>query len=448
MPIEVKSRELMAALILAYTAARKGFRVYVGSHASITTALLTKPYLGGIYFDKSTQPKSLFDFVKAKCEYICVLDYEISPSVSVEILKKLIPQRIYDYASEFVDRFYVCGKESELVANSIFSSEKVKDMGWPKWDLYRPPSRDTLFRNIKLANKEQCPYLVFASSYRYLIPPKKMLNFRKPGLIQPNERVTLEYKENHYKNFLIAVEELLKFDKDPDFPFVFVKPHHNESSREWRRALKGCQKTIVVSHRDSLDALIYHSNGLIHAGTTAAIHAWLMNKPLYFLTKASIKSRHLVTFQLSKFLLFANSDSAHRKGGVATVEENPEYSEQILNTFLTLRQPSNSLNLTEDLLGLNTVPSHRVSRFGFHRQQLSLRSARRALGLIRDELLWLLRKTNMGSQFHYLGTGIRKQEIKYFLSKFSFMLDGQTKEKVKLRQIGLNLIEIELKGVN
>lgn len=452
MPIEVKSRELLASLILAYTAARKGFRVYIGSHASITTAIMSKRSPGGIYLDKSTQPKSFLEFIKNKCDYICVLDYEVSPSVSRDQLKKFIPQRFYDSSPDFIDRLYVCGKESSSLSSLFFSGEKVKNVGWPKWDLYRSPLRNALFESGRIPKRGSRPYLVFASSFRYLIPPAKMIHFPKPGVIQPNDRTSLEYKEEYYRKFLIAVEELLKLDKDPDFPYVIVKPHHSESSREWRKALNGARKTFVVSHRHSLDSLIYHSSGLIHAGTSAAIHAWLMNKPLYFLPKASNASRHIVTLQLSKFLLSLDPDTSDKNKFLTTVLDNPEYSEQIMDSFLTLHQPSNSLRLTDDLISLETKHSKPLSRLEFHKQQISLRSARRAIGLIRDELLWILRRTNMGSQFHYLGTGIQSREINGFLHKFTAVSDQFTavsdqklEDQVKSRQIGINLVEIELK---
>jgi hypothetical protein len=94
---------------------------------------------------------------------------------------------------------------------------------------------------------------------------------------------------------------------------------------------------------------------------------------------------------------------------------------------------------------LETKHSSPLSRLEFHKQQISLRSARRALGLIRDELLWILRKTNMGSQLHYLGTGIRSREIDRFLHKFNALSDRKLEDQVKTRQIGINLVEIEFK---
>ena len=82
-PIELKNRELDSQVILAAEACLRGFRVYLGSHAAIYTALRTKKFRAGIFLDKGTKVESLTKWIKTKCERVFILDQELSPSLQV-----------------------------------------------------------------------------------------------------------------------------------------------------------------------------------------------------------------------------------------------------------------------------------------------------------------------------------------------------------------------------
>jgi len=140
-PIELKNRELDSQVLLAAKACSMGFRVYIGSHAAIYRALRSRKNCTGIYLDKGTQIAPLTKWIKAKCQYLFILDQELNPSVQLADYhhdKNLVSTRFYPGTKEMVDGFFCVGPVIYDQADSYFKSKKlIHDSGWPRIDLQK-----------------------------------------------------------------------------------------------------------------------------------------------------------------------------------------------------------------------------------------------------------------------------------------------------------------------
>lgn len=446
-PIEIKNRELLGAMFLALHAIRLGCRVYVGTHAAIHRALEVKKDLGGIYFDKSTQPQDLLRAIREKCDRVCILDIELTPSLTTKAMETFLPQRIYSGSLSLIDRFYVCGDIAERKAKETIDKFKVRNLGWPKWDIYRFVLSGALqakfYKDYK--NKARAgDYLVFTPSFRYLKDPKIMENFRKPGIIQPSERTSLSYKQQRYLRFRRCVELLNFISKDNNCPTIVVKPHHGESSKDWRKALGRNTKIKVVSNNQDLDELIFSSVGLVHAGSTSAIHAWLLKKPVFLFKEVSDPEASGVLSKISKYVITKDTKFSLQSGESLGAKLNDEFAPDSFMDNITLPKEGSTSAVALDLLTLRSNPVPPISKVKFLSGYLTARAIKRLLGLIRDEILWLSKRTNVYPQSHAIGTGIRSRQLKSIVYFFLRSLPADVSENsVRIRTVGLNLIEFE-----
>ena len=94
--IEIKSREYDSQILLAAYAARRGYRVYLGTHAAIYALLRKKKKKEGILLDKSTQPRERMLWLRKKVDRYCILDAELSPILIETVAREEFPTRIYE----------------------------------------------------------------------------------------------------------------------------------------------------------------------------------------------------------------------------------------------------------------------------------------------------------------------------------------------------------------
>ena len=86
---------------------------------------------------------------------------------------------------------------------------------------------------------------------------------------------------------------------------------------------------------------------------------------------------------------------------------------------------------------LAATPSLRHAKLKLVFSQFSMKSFRRALGLLRDEIYWNLGKTNINSQLHFVPGGLDRKRIDMVMkldSKFA---------QVRYRRMTINLWEFD-----
>lgn len=441
LPVEIKQRELVSLLLISAEAIKLGFRVYLGSHAALNSLLRNSQAKNGVYLDKSFQPLETMEMLSLAVERIVIMDIELSPILESNELNSMIPQRIYQDTRDFCVRYYVATNHIKELALNWFPEHIVKVVGWPRFNVAHQHSLSLYATQAQRLSEKFGTFLVFASGYRYLVDPRLTTHLKAPGIIQQSERNTLEYKIENFNLFKNAVKLLRLWDQNAEVPTIVVKPHPSENPKHWVRALKGARKTLVYLDQcdNSSYPLIMASQGVIHSGSTLSLEAKILGKSLYFSPSSSLIRRHHIARALSEFSVDEISHptivNSNIKSDSSKVRNNPYFDVSIVESILQETSLNSAKEIAMDLSGIATNDSDPFSRSYFLAKILSRKSAKRAVGLIRDEALWKLGKLVISSQANSIPGGISSTEIKHILDKISIV-------SLKVRQIGINLVEI------
>ncbi|MDD5120699.1 MAG: hypothetical protein PHR84_05265 [Candidatus Omnitrophica bacterium] len=287
-PIEIINRELDYKLFLACMCLKKSNRVFVGQHDAIFR--LTKYLRGGVYIGKNIfreeWPFSNIERYMAikKNGFVLVhLDEEGAVYYGMdEGWKSCLSRRLDPRVLSKDDFICTWGNYQNAYYRSLTPacSEHIRTVGYPKFDLYKPPFRDyfqpkadelkskygdfiLVNTNFVYANYGLGPTKIFTSYFGYLIND---LTARKQYL----KRWSLENKI--FADFIDLINILsLEFPNTN----IIVRPHPCEDSRMYRTIFDGV-RNIKVVHEGSVVPWILASKTLIHNGCTTAIEAYFL----------------------------------------------------------------------------------------------------------------------------------------------------------------------------
>jgi surface carbohydrate biosynthesis protein len=408
--IEIKNREYVSQIFLSLKAALKGYRVYLGTHAAIYSLLRTKKTRTGIFLDKSLQPESRMKSVLKSVEYFCVLDAELSPYFTEEYWMEEIPGRIYPNSDELVDKFLVVNEEIAKVAAFHFTEQKSKVVvtGWPRIELWRGLNSEIYSHEVLKIQEKYGKFLLFASNFGNLQNP---IDTESISAVPPKttKESNLESQIQNYKNFKEAIKMIRKWDADPSMPTIIIRPHPSERISIWRKELKKTKKTFVV-RGGPISPWVLASNGVIQHRSTVSIEAFLSGKPVFALVLSEKQQNYQNGWFLSKYLLDKNTKNIGRN--FEGVELNPDHDPEIVKSLLPDFEVSSTDSILKLFDQLLSKSEKRHSSIKLILGKVQLISLRRGLGLVRDEIYWFLRKTNINPQSHFVPRGLDVKTIK------------------------------------
>ena len=439
LPIEIKQREYDAQILLAVKAAIKGYRVYVGSHAAVFALLRNKKISSGIFLDKGLPDPERLTWLRSKCKQVWVMDAEVSPIHTKEILNRELPSRLYPEGIKLIDRYLVVGHEAYLAATKIFGLDKHKVFvsGWPRLEILDMPGRKIYDEEVEEIKSKYPDFLLFASSFGTVRNPVEVENQRSATLYETTPFWSKSILQARYTNFLHTIQCLREWDADPRVPTIIVRPHVSESKKIWLAGLSGLKKTFV-ENAGNATSWICASSGVIHQGSTLSIQSSILNKEVFFLKSASLEEyssipemiSQVIVDKLSPPLSQSQRDDSHL---------NSSYSSQILASVIYVPREGAISKILEELGSVEDLPENRITRRKLLISQLQLRGIRRGLGLIRDEIYWNLGRINMHPQSKSIPGGLGKKEIKRVLKSLSLS------DSVRVTRQTLNLWEFEAK---
>ena len=409
LPIEVKQREFDAQVLLAARAAKRGYQVFIGTHASIYQLIRNNKIPSGLILDKSLPDPKNIEMLYEKCQLIWVMDAEISPILTEETIKQELPSRLFSAGIRKIDKFLMVGNVSYETATNIFADQKSKVIksGWPRLDLTGKFGLSFYHSETEKIKSKYSNYFLFASSFGGNKDPKKVYKQRKGKNFKPSEFWSDKAIQQRYEKFITAVNILKKWDNDPNVPTIIVRPHVNESVKIWKKALGKLNKTFVESDGNAT-AWIYASSGVIHQGSTIALQSFLCDKPIFFLKEAAIKNYSINAEKISN-LIVSTKNPPRFLDHLESLKSSSSY--KIVNEHV--HSPTNgSAEYILDQIDLSLNQSNGViSKFKLLKSQICLNSLRRALGLIRDEIQWRLGLINIYPQSVAINNGLRKKDI-------------------------------------
>jgi len=325
----------------------------------------------------------------------------------------------------------------EKVAKDYFSdsSALVVMTGWPRIEMWMQDPKLLHYEKIIDIKGKFGKFLLFTSSFGNVRDPLVTQHLSNADPIRETEFNTLENMIKQHSNFKETIKLLQQWDSDNTVPSIVVRPHTSEPVSVWKRELGRLHKTHVVQEGD-ISPWLMAAEGLIHYGSTSAIQAFYSEKIIFKLKDLSDLSISYITTSISKYVL--DEESVFSDFDFSRLELNPEYSPENLNRYIF--NPTNGAVAkvidTFDSLVAKPSSRHRKSQLVF--SQLNLKSFRRALGLLRDEIYWNLGKTNINSQLHFVPGGLDRRRIKAIVEMYPKFSD------VRYRRMTINLWEFEL----
>jgi surface carbohydrate biosynthesis protein len=433
--IEIKNREYISNILLAFACTLRGYRVYLGTHAAIYALVRKKSTKDGIFLDKSTQPKERMLWNREKTEYYCILDPELSPILPKAALSEGFRSRMYTGSEDLFDRFFVVGESTAKVANDNIkeSSSRVRITGWPRIDVWRNLNDKLYADEVNKIRMNNGDFLLFLPSFGNIRDPEitsKLANADPINLtlLNDSELATLQHA-----NFKKMVNLLRLWDQDASLPRIVVKVHPSEPIPEWRRALKGLRKTYLVSEGE-ISPWIIASSGVIHHGSTGAVEAYFAMKPVIIVKEITVPYLLPIASGISEYELspdYAIEDFSFFK------TRNTDFNPLILDEAITTPKAGAVAQIIDILNELKVTTSKPHKRHLLILSQIRRKSFRRALGLLRDEIYWHFGKTNINSQLHFVPGGLDKRRINKVKA-----IDPDFAQ-VKIRRMTVNLWEFD-----
>lgn len=434
--MEIKNREYDSQILLAAEAVLRGYRVYLGTHAAIYALLKNKKSRAGIYLDKSTQPAHRMAWVRLRTETYCILDAELSPMISENILREIFPSWVYENSEKLIDKFFVVGPTASLIAKEYFkeNSSIVKITGWPRIDIWEKYGSLIYEKEIVNIQKRYGHFFLFASNFGVVRDPETTQHLKNPDSISETTLVSFETVKSNFENFKRAVKLIKKWDSDDSFPPIVLRPHPSEPISVWKKELGSMKKTRIVSTGD-ITQWILASQGIIHAGSTSSIQAYYAKKPVFLLSNLTNPIVETMGQRISNYLLSSQPEISGLD--FTSTTNNPDYSPNSLEDTITKPYGGSInqiLNVFDDLLNTPCSAHRRVPLFF---SQVNFKSLRRAGGLLKDELYWKWGRINIHSQMQVIPWGLDRRRIKKILA-----IDPKF-HQIQIRRMALNLWEFD-----
>jgi len=310
LPIEGKAREFAPKVFLAITAAKKNFRVFLGSQASINRMIYNKKSSGGVYFFKGGLDIKNVKKIKKKCPNFVILDEEVGPGD--ENPQFTMRYRIEKNIENEIDSYYVLGKETFEIGKKIFNKIKSRIIlsGWPRIDYFLASAKlDKESKLKKSIKKKYGNFILFISDYG-----QTSMRMVKLTHMQYSQKLDLSKKYNKKKLYEIdssnkrALKEFEKFililknlDKENSIPTIIVRPHPLEDHEPWEK-LKKSFSNIKIIFEGELEPWLYASKGVIHKGCSSAIQAYYANKPQAYLSLDKKNIRNALPYKISRHI--------------------------------------------------------------------------------------------------------------------------------------------------
>ncbi|MDZ5606279.1 surface carbohydrate biosynthesis protein [Bacillus pseudomycoides] len=264
LPIESKTRELDAKLLLTYYAIKENYNVILGTHTPIFSHLTFLP--NGIIFSKGTP------YGDARKEHMAnakKLGYTL---VELDEEGLFLNNPYYDrlgrddHYVKILEHVYCWGDVQKQIITNNFPEfkETFHITGHPRFDLLKKKFRSLYSDEVTTIKQQFGDFILVNTRFT-------QYNHFIRGL-NPNER----YIKKIYEHFIELVKELS--GKYPNLNIV-VRPHIHEGLDIYLKELAD-YKNVFVAHEGNIVMWILASKAVIHNRCTTGIEAFLLDKPV------------------------------------------------------------------------------------------------------------------------------------------------------------------------
>ena len=289
-PVENQVRELDPKLLLACTAAQRGFSSVIGSRRELEFRIDSYPR--SIYLSKSMTGRSLIFFRLAK-----KFDHEIV-TWDEEALVHLPPEtyfsrRLHPEAIQQVSHLFAWGQGNVDLWRQypqLPDSLPIHSVGNPRTDMLRPEMQPFYKDEVQALRDTYGDFLLINTNFNHVNAFGPDMNLfqpvEKPGDIAKFGRaakgMSREYAEdlwNHKKAVFEDFQQMIP-QLEKAFPQlnIVVRPHPTEQHTVYKDIAAQCSR-VHVTNQGNVVPWILATRAVLHNGCTTGIEAFVMGVP-------------------------------------------------------------------------------------------------------------------------------------------------------------------------
>jgi surface carbohydrate biosynthesis protein len=303
LPIEIKSREYLPKLNLAYHIIKNSNHdVIIGKKSEIYSIFKKSK---NIFLISKSGPKNKFNFSNQviRDNIFSILDEE-GPLANLRF--EDFKNRCSDKVLALCNYYFTWGNaDKKLIIKKTNIKCKILNFGHPKFDIVDKKKNFFLTKEKYIKNKFK-KFVFFASNFHQdqIMDNKNYLNWRNKQAINDknfHKRQTKILKKDliNYKETIIFLKKLAL--KNHNINFVF-RPHPRQDITKVKKSFGKVSKNFFIEDKFSISPYISTCDFYLHRGSTSVIEAMILKKKIIYLKDYNYNERtwmNKIGFKLS-----------------------------------------------------------------------------------------------------------------------------------------------------
>ena len=325
-PVESQVRELDGKLLLACTAAEKGFTAIIGSRARIH--FHSSKVSNAIYLAKSMRRFSIrmFKILNGLGHRIVAWDEEGLVRLPDE---QYYIHRLSPITFNYIDRLFSWGDSDSEVFQKYpyFRGQPIHNVGNPRIDIIRPELRNYFAPECDALVKEYGDYILINTNFgqvNHFIPDVGTQEASRDKMFSGNDNDSFISQRHSHKELLFnAFKQLVPYlaKAFPHTHFI-LRPHPSESTSSWEQHLIQFSN-VTVSNKGNVIPWIMGAKALVSNGCTTSIEATVLEKPT-----------------LGYYPIYNDEIDDKLPKSLCDISETDEQLAERISTLLTVEQPN------------------------------------------------------------------------------------------------------------
>ena len=281
-PVESQVRELDGKLLLACTAAEKGFRCIIGSRARIH--YYSSKVKNAVYFAKSMRRFSdrMFKILNGLGHRIVAWDEEALVRLPDE---QYYTHRLSPVTFNYIDHLFCWGESDAHVFQQYphYQGQPIHIVGNPRIDILRPELRNYFSLDRDALKNEYNDYILINTNFgqvNHFIPDVGTQEADRDKNFSSNSKDSfINNRYLHKQSLFTYFKQLIPYlaNTFPDIHFI-LRPHPSENVTFWEQHLNA-YKNISVTNQGNVIPWIMGAKALISNGCTTSIEATVLGTP-------------------------------------------------------------------------------------------------------------------------------------------------------------------------
>lgn len=291
-PLEIKVREFLPKLYLAYNILRKtNFKIIIGGTRFLSNHI---NYKNCIWFDKNTFPDFREKHPIHKKNFIIMLDEEGPISFHTREEKR---ERYSKKLLTQIKHFIYAGKLDLEYLDKRFYKNNFSILGTVKFDLIK--KRKIFNKEVEEIKKKYKKFIFIPAHYNHFNNNEDIIKKYAKYETNINAHVKKRLVSNKkiQKNYYALIDFAIKFAKqNPDINIIFRK-HPTEKNYYINDKFKDCPKNLKLIYKYSITPWIIACDYYLHAGCQSVLEAaYLKKKIISFLPHDYSSSKNFKNF--------------------------------------------------------------------------------------------------------------------------------------------------------